>query len=66
LSKSIVEELRIKNWPIWTCEPSSFDWSHDYKETFLLLEGEVTVSPDGGEHVKLGAVNLVVLPAVMN
>ena len=44
--ESIVEELGIKNWPIWTCEASSFDWTYDDKETCLLLEGEVTVTPE--------------------
>ena len=43
--ESTVEELGIKSWPIWTCDASSFDWTYDDKETCLLLEGEVTVSP---------------------
>ena len=30
-SESTVEELVIKNWPIWTCEVSSFDWTYDDK-----------------------------------
>ena len=32
-----VEELGIKNWPIWTCESSSFDWTYEDKETCLLI-----------------------------
>ena len=36
--ESIVEELGIKNWPIWSCEESSFEWTYDDKETCLLLE----------------------------
>ena len=31
----------------------------------MLLEGEVTVTPDGGEPVKFGAGDLVVFPAGM-
>ena len=58
-----IEELGIKNWPIWICEESSFDWTYDDKETCLLIEGEVTVTPDGGEPVKFGAGDLVVFPA---
>ena len=64
--ESTVEELGIKTWPIWSCEASSFDWTYDDKETCLLLEGEVTVTPDGGEPVKFGAGDLVVFPAGMD
>ena len=61
--ESTVEELGIKTWPIWTCEASSFDWTYDDKETCLLLEGEVTVTPEGGEPVKFGANDVLVFPA---
>ena len=64
--ESTVAELGIKNWSIWTCEVSSFDWTYDYKETCLLLEGEVTVTPKGGQPVKFGAGDLVIFPAGMN
>ena len=36
------------------------------KETCLLLEGEVTVTPEGGDPVKFGAGDLVLFPAVMD
>ena len=64
--ESTVEGLGIKNWPIWTCEVSTFDWTYDDKETCLLLEGEVTVTPDGGQPVKFGAGDLVIFPEGMN
>ena len=64
--ETTIEELGIKSWPIWTCEASSFDWTYDDKETCLLLEGEVTVTPDGGEPVKFGAGDLVVFPTGMD
>ena len=52
--KSTIEELGIKNWPIWTCEASSFDWTYYDKETCLLLEGKVTVtSPSSNRQVSL-------------
>ena len=47
-------------------EESSFDWTFDDKETCLLLEGEVTVTPDGGEPVKFGAGDLVVFQSGMD
>ena len=60
------EELGIKSWPIWTCEESSFDWTYDDKETCYLIEGEVTVTPEGGEPVKFGSRDLVTFPAGMS
>ena len=65
-SESTVEELGIKNWPIWACEESSFDWTYNDKETCLLLEGDVTVTPDGGEPLRFGASDLVVFPPGMD
>tara|TARA_B100000579_G_scaffold426789_1_gene434490 strand:+ start:635 stop:829 length:195 start_codon:yes stop_codon:yes gene_type:complete len=53
--KSTIKELGITNWLIWTCDASSFDWKYDDKETCLLLEGEVTVIPEGGKSVEFGA-----------
>ncbi len=61
-----MKELGIKGWPIWTCEAIKFDWTYEDKETWLLIEGEVTVTPDGGEPVKFEAGDLVVFPARMS
>ena len=44
------EAEACKVWPIWKCEPSTFDWAYTEKETCLLLEGKVTVS-DGTNSV---------------
>jgi uncharacterized cupin superfamily protein len=55
------EAERCKNWPIWKCEPSAFDWSYTEKETCLLLEGKVTVS-DGKYSVSFGAGDMVIFP----
>ena len=46
--ESTIKELGIENWPIWKCDVSSFDWTYEDQETCLLLDGEVTVTPDGG------------------
>ena len=58
------EAAQCKNWPIWTCETSEFDWDYTQTETCLLLEGAVTVSdrPDSGESVAFGPGDLVVFP----
>ena len=65
-SESTVKKLEIKNLTVCTCEASSFDWTYDDQETCLLLEGDVTVTPDGGEPVRFGAGDLVIFPAGMD
>jgi len=51
------ETAACKNWPIWNCQPSTFDWAYTEKETCLLLEGEVTVT-DGKDSVSFGVGDL--------
>ena len=58
-----LEVMGVYDWPIWTKEESSFPWTYDQQETCYLLEGEVTVRPDGGDPVKFGAGDLVIFPA---
>ena len=50
-----------KSWPIWKCQPSTFDWAYTEKETCLLLEGKVTVSDDK-DSVSFGPGDLVIFP----
>lgn len=60
-----LESLGVPGWPVWTCPPSSFDWSYDDRETCYILEGEVTVvTPDG--EVSFGKGDLVVFPKGLN
>ena len=54
-----LEQLGVAGWPIWTCGVSTFPWTYDEPETCLLLEGDVTVTPDVGEPVRFGAGDLV-------
>jgi len=50
-----LEKIGVKNWGIWTKEPSEFDWFYDEKETCYLLEGDVDVeTPDGIVHFEKG------------
>lgn len=56
-------QLGIKAWPIWEKEVSEFPWHYDDTETCYLLEGDVIVTPDGGEPVRFGAGDLVTFPA---
>ena len=55
-----LHSLGVSSWPTWGCEVSTFPWTYGEQETCLLLEGDVTVTPEGGEPVRFGAGDLVV------
>lgn len=61
--KSRLESLGVFEWPVWAKEASTFPWSYDATETCYFLEGEVVVTPDGGEPVRMGKGDLVRFPA---
>jgi len=65
-SEERLEELGVRGWPIWTKEASTFPWSYDSSETCYFLEGDVTVTPDGGEPVQVGKGDLVTFPSGMS
>ena len=47
--------------PTWECGVSEFSWYYDSEETCLLIEGQVTVTYNGGS-VSFGAGDYVVFP----
>jgi hypothetical protein len=55
-----LNEHRLKKdgvflWPIWSKEPSRFDWTYDGDEQCYILDGEFTVeTKNGNVHVKPG------------
>lgn len=61
-----LEDLKVKSWPIWTKEVSEFPWTYGDSETCYFLEGDVVVTPDGGEPVAMGQGDLVTFPAGMS
>jgi uncharacterized cupin superfamily protein len=61
-----LKELGVFTWSIWEKEPSEFPWSYDTEETCYFLEGDVVVTPDGGDPVAMGAGDLVTFPAGMS
>ncbi|NEO00005.1 MAG: cupin domain-containing protein [Moorea sp. SIO3I7] len=65
-SEEHLDNLGVSNWPIWTKEVSEFPWTYDDPETCYLLEGEVVVTPDGGEPVQIAKGDLVTFPAGMS
>lgn len=74
MSKIIVEKpspeklaaLGVTRWPTWSKEVSTFPWSFGTQEIAYILEGEVTVTPNGGEPVNFTAGDLVTFPAGMS
>lgn len=51
LPDEIVEEMGIREWPVWEKEVSRFDWEYDGDEQCLVLEGLVEVETDSGTYV---------------
>ncbi|MFN6463700.1 MAG: cupin domain-containing protein [Nostoc sp. DedVER02] len=61
-----LNELGVSKWEIWNKEVSKFPWTYDSQETCYFLEGNVIVTPDGGQPVQMGKGDLVVFPAGMS
>jgi uncharacterized cupin superfamily protein len=61
-----LEALGVKRWPTWSKEASVFPWTYGDQEIAYILEGEVTVTPDGGTPMTFGAGDLVTFPAGMS
>ena len=66
IDRNIVEADGIFSWPIWEKEVSIFPWTYDANETCYFLEGDVIVTPDGGEPVQMGKGDRVTFPAGMS
>jgi hypothetical protein len=58
--------LGVTSWSTWSKEVSTFSWTYSDQEVAYVLEGEVVVTPDGGEPVSFGKGDLVTFPAGMS
>ena len=56
----------VRDWPVWTKEVSEFEWDYSEPETCYFLEGDVVVTPRGGQPVEIGKGDLVTFPAGMS
>lgn len=65
-SQEQLEQLGVFGWSIWEKEVSEFPWTYDEAETCYFLEGDVVVTPDGGQPVTMGKGDLVTFPAGMS
>ncbi len=61
-----LSELGVREWPVWTKEISEFPWEYAAVETCFFLEGEVEVTPEGGEPLRIGKGDLVTFPKGMS
>jgi len=61
-----LRHLGVTAWPVWEKEVSEFPWHYDEIETCYLLDGDVMVTPDGGEPVRFGKGDLVTFPKGMS
>ncbi|NMA62067.1 MAG: cupin domain-containing protein, partial [Firmicutes bacterium] len=57
-----LDKLGVTEWATWECEPSTFDWHYDEKETCYILEGKVTVKTDT-EEVSFEKGDMLTFPA---
>jgi len=58
--------LGVAQWPIWEHSKGEFPWHYDETETCYILEGEVSVTPEGGKAVLIRSGDLVTFPAGMS
>ena len=56
----------IYDWAIWEKEVSKFLWTYSADETCYFLEGDVVVTPDGGDAVEMKKGDLVTFPEGMS
>ena len=65
-SQAELDALGVFSWPIWAKEASTFPWKYDSQEICYFLDGDVVVTPKGGEPVTMGAGDLVTFPKGMS
>ena len=59
----IIKNKNISNfnsWPIWQCEPSTFDWIYEEEEHCFIIQGSVTVSESRGSSIKIQSGDYVI------
>ena len=60
-SQSEIDQCR--DWPIWQCQPSTFDWIYTQTETCLIITGTVTISEkSSNDRVSFGEGDFVIFP----
>lgn len=65
-SPAKLDVLGVDDWPVWTKEPSTFDWTYDQAETCYVVRGRFTVTPTGGEAQTFARGDLITFPKGMS
>lgn len=65
-SEDRLQSLGVFQWPVWTKAVSEFPWHYDDREVCYFLEGNMVVTPEDGEPVRLRKGDLVTFPAGMS
>lgn len=60
--ESKLKDLKVETWGTWECEPSTFPWQYDDRETCYVYEGRVTVNTEDGDIIEIEPGDLVVFP----
>lgn len=66
LTENELDSRGVYQWGIWEKEISEFPWTYDTEEVCYLLDGEVDVTPDGGQTIQIKAGDFVTFPAGMS
>lgn len=61
-SKDKLNALGVSNWSVWEKEVSTFPLDFGMTESAYILEGEIHVTPEGGEKVYLKLGDFVIFP----
>jgi hypothetical protein len=64
-TKEELDTMGVREWGIWSCDVSEFDWSYSDREVCYFLDGKVTVKTSSGE-VSFGKGDLVTFPKGLN
>jgi uncharacterized cupin superfamily protein len=61
-----IDELGLKQWPIWEKESCEFPWSYADQETCYIIEGKAEVESEDGQKVEFEKGDLVIFPKGLN
>lgn len=56
LDPAQLQSQGVTSWPTWSCGGSTFPWTYYEQETCMLLEGDVTITPEVGNRCDSGPV----------
>eukprot|EP01025_Chloroclados_australasicus_P046209 TRINITY_DN5098_c0_g1_i1.p2 TRINITY_DN5098_c0_g1~~TRINITY_DN5098_c0_g1_i1.p2 ORF type:complete len:128 (-),score=15.51 TRINITY_DN5098_c0_g1_i1:341-724(-) len=65
-SQEKLQSIGVFSWPTWGSPVDKFPWTYDDDETCYVLEGEVVVTPDGGEPVEIKKGDFATFPKGMS